>query len=72
MRHTLVNYDDMFSRFLFSNEASFHLSGKVNKHNVWEEFNCLLDVCYVFSDEASFHLSGKVNKHNVWEEFDYR
>ena len=37
----------LFSRFVFSDEASFHLSGKVNRHNDWEEFYFRLDVCRV-------------------------
>ena len=35
----------LFSRFVFSNVASFHFSGKVNRHNVLEEVDYRLDVC---------------------------
>ena len=37
MQHTLVNYGYLFCRFIFSDEASFHLSGKVNRHymRIW-------------------------------------
>ena len=42
MQHTLANYGDLFSCFVFSDEASFHLSD-----NVWQEFEYRLDVCRV-------------------------
>ena len=41
------NDNDLFSNFEFSDEASFHLDGKVNRHNLWEEFDYRLDVCCV-------------------------
>ena len=47
MHHALVNYDDLFSRFVFSGEESYHFSGKVNWHNVWEEIDYRIDVCRV-------------------------
>ena len=48
MQHTLANYDDLFrSSVVFSDEASFHLSGKVNRHNAWVELDYRLDVCRV-------------------------
>ena len=39
LQHTLANYDDILSRFVFSDVVSFHLNGKVNRHNVWEELD---------------------------------
>ena len=44
MQRTLANYIELFSSFVFSDEESFHLSGEVNRHNVWEEFDYQLDV----------------------------
>ena len=49
MQRTLANYDELFSRFVFSDEGSYHLSGKVNRYKVWEEFEYRLDVCHVTS-----------------------
>ena len=62
MQHTLANYDNLFSRFVFSDEASFHLNGKVNTHNVWEDFDYLLDVCRVTNGAHIKHLYGIVLK----------
>ena len=33
--------DDFFNRLIFGDESTFHLSGKINKHNVriWETEN---------------------------------
>ena len=56
VQHTLANSDDLFSRFLFADEASFHFSGKVNRHKVWEEFDHRLDVCRVTNVAHSEHL----------------
>ena len=56
MQRTLANYNDVFSSFVFSDEASFHLSGKVNRHNVWEELDYLLDVCRVTNGAHIEHL----------------
>ena len=56
MQHTLANYGGLFSRFVFSDEASFHLSGKVNRRNVWEEFDYQLDVCRVTNGTHIEHL----------------
>jgi hypothetical protein len=30
----MENYDNLLSKLIFSDEATFHLSGKVNRHNV--------------------------------------
>ena len=56
MQHTLSNYDDLFSRFACSDEASFHLSSKVNRHKVWEELDYRLDVCRVTNGAHIEHL----------------
>ena len=56
MKHKLENYDDLFSRFVFSDEASFHLSGTVNRKNVWEEFDYRLDVCRMTNGAHIEHL----------------
>ena len=56
MQHTLENYDDLFSCFVFNDEASFNLSGKVNKHNVSEGFDYRLDVYRVMNDAHTEHL----------------
>ena len=56
MQHTLANYDDLFSGFVFSDEASFHLSGKVNTHNVWEEFHYRIDMCRATNGAHIEHL----------------
>ena len=55
MQHTLVNYDDLFGRSVFSDE-SFHLCGEVNRHDVWEEFNYRLYVCHVTNGAHIEHL----------------
>ena len=56
MQLTLANYDDLFSCFVFSDEASFHLSDNVNRHNVWEEFDYRLDVCRATNGAHIEHL----------------
>ena len=54
-QHTQENYDDLYSRFVFSDEACFRLSGKVNGDNVWEEFDYRLDVCRVMNSAHIEH-----------------
>ena len=61
--NTLANYVDLFSRFVFSDEASFHLSGKVNGYNVWEELDYRLDACRVTNGAHIEHLQGIIWKH---------
>ena len=56
MQHTMANYDDVFSCFVFNDGASFHLSGKVSTHNVWEEFYYRLDACRVTNSAHIEHL----------------
>ena len=56
MQHTRANYDDLFSCFVFSDETSSHLSGKVDRCNVWEEFDYGLDVCRVTNGAHIVHL----------------
>ena len=56
IQHTLAHYDDLFTRSVFNDEASFHLSHKVNRHNVWEEFRYRLDVCRVTNGAHIEHL----------------
>ena len=56
VQHTLANYDDLFSRVVFSDEASFHLSGKANRRNVWQKFDYRLDVCRVTNGVHIEHL----------------
>lgn len=34
MQHCLENDDTLFNRLIFSDECTFHISGKVNRHNV--------------------------------------
>jgi hypothetical protein len=34
MQQWVEEDDDFFNRLIFDNESTFHLSGKVNKHNV--------------------------------------
>ena len=47
MQHTLANYDELFSCLAFSYEASFHICGKMHRHNIWEDFDYRLSVCRV-------------------------
>ena len=56
MQHTLANYDDLFSLLVFSDEASFHSSGKVNRLNIWEEFDYQIDVFHVMNGVHIEHL----------------
>ena len=56
MQHPLENYDDLFIRFVLSDEASSYLIGKVNRHNVWEKFDYRLDVCRVMNGAHIEHL----------------
>ena len=56
MPHTLANYDDLFIRLVFSDEASFHLSSKVIRHNVWKELDYRLDVYRVTNGANIEHL----------------
>ena len=64
MQLTLANYDDLFSCFVFSDEASFHLSDNVNRHNVWEEFDYRLDVCHATNGGHTEHLKGHHHHHH--------
>jgi hypothetical protein len=40
--------NDFVERLVFCDEATFHISGKVNMlHQVWDEFDYRVDVCRV-------------------------
>ena len=58
--------DGFVESIVFSDEATFHLSGKVNRYNVRISGAANPHVeSIVFIDESTFHLSGKVNRYNV-------
>ncbi|KAJ4441649.1 hypothetical protein ANN_11507 [Periplaneta americana] len=66
---TLIENDDEFIRFVvFSDKATFHLSGKVNRHNlkilgsvnphIYMEFGYRLDVCCVIKGDTLNNFKG--------------
>ena len=58
IKHTLLNYDNLFSCFVL--EGNFHFSGKENRHDVWKESDYRLGVCRVTNGAHIEHLQGIV------------